>query len=678
MTRETVIAAPFTGGLRTDASYFQLALQETVAAQDLIAPNGIATQRRGWTYDGTTADAGATTLLGIARQNFVLSGQTRTNTTTSTNNPLYIHNPSSAGTSLFTASTGGVLYLPRCVYRDELIVCGQDGLRPLLRYSGAGAAGTASGGTWTAGQSVITGMAGSLAAAAVGEYAYIYTQASGATNTPPTLWARVLERNSATSATIEGVKASATIAPNFFGERAVGFAWPAVSVYNAGTLTVAANVATGTGTKWLAAVNTNVEYGDEALLVIPPAGTNAVQSYISVVNTDVSLNSNTPNITNSSYAITRRLPFRDAAAHRGSLWGAGVAQFPDRVYVSPPGWNPSLPPGFVEPYDPTAVASSANANDFLLSFVDVPSPFDGDPIVAILPSPGPLLVLKRYGVYGIFGSYPSFQVSLVPGGDGAGCADIQSAISVPEGQFWGSDLGVFTYRHGQVMELTRGRISREWRARFRAGVLNIRCAVIANHLIVQSSGADAKNYVYDLATDRWMSTLSNFGFGSFWRSKIPGEQDRLLATAGVRVANVEPVFDTANLTGNPLDANGIAPRMQATTGPALAQAAGIDGEAKLLDVMVDTNLYDASTPTTAMAVSVTHSGALENTAQRTKALGTITADTNNLAERTKFRDVNRSGRLHALSIDVTTTDSTMGRVEVPEIICSFRDARGQT
>lgn len=679
VNREVVIPQPFTGGLATDKSYYQLALQETTSAQDLIAPNGIATQRRGWTYDGTTAEAGANNVLGVARQNFVLSGQTRTITTTATTGfTVMIHNPSSAGSIIFGGTATPVLYLPRCVYRDELIICGQDGLRPIVRYSGAGLPGTAGGGTWTAGQSVITGMSNTLSANAVGEYALISTQASGASSTPPTLYARILERNSATSATIEGVKAGATIVPISFGERSTGFAWPAVAVYNAGTVSVAANTATGVGTKWLSVINLNPEFGDEAILVIPTAGGTAVQSHVTTNAADTTLTSNTPNVTNSSYAICRRLPFRDAAAHRGSLWGTGVAQFPDRVYCSPPGWNPSLPPGFTEPYDPTAVAQSVNANDFLLSYVDVPSPYDGDAVVAILTSPGPLLVLKRYSVYGVFGSYPSFQVSLIPGGQGAGCADIQSAISVPEGQFWASDLGVFTYRSGQVVELTRGRIAREWRARFRAGVLNIRCAVIANHLIVQTNGADAKNYVYDLTTDRWMSAFSNFGFGSFWRSKVPGEQDRLLAAAGVRVANVEPVFDTANLAGNPLDANGFAPRLQATTGPALAQAAGIDGEARLLDISINANLYDVSTPTTVLTATTTHSGGLENTTQRTKTVGTMTADTLNLAKRKLFRDINRSGRLHSLSVDVNPLDTTSARIEVDEIILTFRDARGMS
>jgi hypothetical protein len=683
MTRDTTIAAPFTGGIATDLEYFQLGLQQTVFAQDLIAPNGIANQRRGWTYDGTTAEHGANSLVGIARNGFVLSGNTRTITTDTSTGPVMIHNPSSAGTSLITTSASGITYLPRCIYRDELIICAQDGIRPILRYSGASAASTsATGITFTAGKATLTASAGSFHANTTNGAFVGIDIGPGTSNVAPRQWYRVLERSSSTSLTLEEMR-TATGAAGLTGsltESALGFTWPAVSIYSAGTISIAAGTVTGTGTKWQTAGigtnNTVAEFGGDALLVLPP-GASAQCAEVDSIFSDTTLNTVATNVTDSPYAYLRRCPFKDAAAHRGSLWGTGSKWYPDRVYVSPPGWNPSLPPGYIAPYDPLAATagSSPNANDFLLSFVDVPSPFDGDSNIAILPSSGPLLVLKRYSVYGVFGSYPSFQVSLIPGGQGAGCDDIRSAISVPEGQFWAGQLGVFTYRSGQVVELTRGRINREWRARFRNGVTAIISGVVANHLIIRAVGADDVTYVYDLARNVWVSKFSNFAFGNTWRSKVGTEQERLLALApsGTRVIDIGPVFDVANPAGTARDADGTSPRMRAITGPALAQAAGIDGEAKLLDVSIDANVYDSATPTTVMGLSVTHSGALENSAQRTKAIGGVAGSTTNLVTRTRIRDVNRSGRLHSLTVDVTTTDAENVLIEVPELVMTWRD-----
>jgi hypothetical protein len=690
MTRETLIDAPFTGGIATDLEYFQLAPQQTVAAQDLIAPNGIATQRHGWTYDGTTAEHGANILAGVARNGFVLSGQTRTITTDFSTSPVMIHNAAGAGTAIFTSGVSGVTYIPRCIYRDELIICAQDGIHPLLRYSGTGAASSSvnpANLSVTAGKAILTTSAGTFNAATTAG-AFVGVGMAAATASPaPRQWFRVLERNSSTSLTLEGVRtASGFTGFADIAESAVGFTWPAVSVYSAGTVTVAAGTATGTGTKWLAfaASGTAVEFGGDALLTLPPSGTNAQVGSVDSVVSDVSLNVQLAAITDTPYAYLRRCPFKDAAAHRGSLWGTGVNQYPDRVYVFPPGWNASLPPGYTEPYDPVAATAgtSANANDFLASYVDVPSPYDGDSNIAILPSAGPLLVLKRYSVYGVFGSYPSFQVSLIPGGQGAGCDDIRSAISVPEGQFWAGQLGVYTYRNGQVVELTHGRINREWRARFRSGVQNIVCGVVANHLLVRAVGVgtDDVTYVYDLVRNAWVSKFSNLQVNYTWRSKVGTEQERLLAVApaGVRICDLGPAFDVANTAGVTIDANSGGPRMQATTGPALAQAAGIDGEAKMLDVVADVNLYDSSAPASTLSFSVTHSGGLENTAQRTKTLGTITADTLNLPKRALFRDVNRSGRLHSLSMDMTLNAATAKRAEIPEVTITWRDVRSQT
>ena len=54
--RRVHLDRPFTAGLVTDIPAYKVGPRNSVFAQDLIAPEGIARSRRGWDYDGTTAD----------------------------------------------------------------------------------------------------------------------------------------------------------------------------------------------------------------------------------------------------------------------------------------------------------------------------------------------------------------------------------------------------------------------------------------------------------------------------------------------------------------------------------------------------------------------------------------------------------------------------------------------
>lgn len=688
MDRHVVVDAPFTGGIVTDRLWFQLAPQECTLAFDLIAPNGLAQMRRAWLYDGTVADS-AVRHSSVARQQFVLSNTTRTITTTTTS-LVYIHNPAGAGTLLYT---GGGEYIPRCVYRDELILCAQDGLHPIMRYSGSATtfAGLATPGTWTAGQSTLTAGGGGFNAA-TGPGSYVTFVTGGPTAFVPLMWCRILERNSATNMTVEGVKAVLTTVVSAEGESPVGFTWPAVAIYNAGTISVAANAVTGVGTKWSALVKpTQADYGSgDALLTVPAAGGTALQSYISAVGGDTTMTSVRPNVTNSSYAITRRLPFTDAAAHRGSLWGTGVKQFPDRVYVSPPGWNPSLPPGFVEPFDPTADAASTNANDFLLSYVDVPSPYDGDFNVAILPSPGPLLVLKHKAIYGVYGSYPNFQVSLID--DGVGCIDIRSAVSGEYGQYWASDTGIYAYTNGKVVDLTAGSINAEWRDLMRIQVATgnaqpyVACGVTRGYLIVAVSDrtniVNLRTYVYDLRRRVWISRFNNVLGYHFWLSKMAFDDETLFGV-GIdlptgRVANYTPMFSpTFPAGGTALDPNGTGyPYMSATSSWGLAQTSGIDGEAKLLDAAFMVNLVDPAAVST-MSLGVAAAQGLEPAAP-VGASATATAVTASAPKRWRF-DCNTTGRRHSISAAMTGSVQVNTQLaQVIEAVLRFRDARSMT
>ena len=88
--RQMIVARPFAGGYRSDVPDYALNPNECAYAQDLIYPFGIAQQRWGWTYDGTTADVAAN-LAGVDRSRYPVAEQTATTTSDSAGN-IYVHN----------------------------------------------------------------------------------------------------------------------------------------------------------------------------------------------------------------------------------------------------------------------------------------------------------------------------------------------------------------------------------------------------------------------------------------------------------------------------------------------------------------------------------------------------------------------------------------------------------
>jgi hypothetical protein len=664
----------------TDQPAFKIGPQNSAFAQDLVAPEGIARQRRGWAYDGTTADV-ADNLVGVYRSKFVLNDNTRT-VTGDDDGDLFVHNASSSGTAIFT---GTAVYLPRCVYRDELIWCAQDGTTPLRRYSGATAAVTRSGGTatWTDGEATITGTTWGSAPAS-GSYVAI-TMGTGA-SARIKVHGKVLE-STTTSLTVDGLRASSTTSMGENGDTSqTGLAYPAVPIYDAGTVTIAAGAVTGYGTDFSGA---GVVVGDHMVVIpadSPPTDPWHASIDASVGSTSIGTLQSANMATKSTYLITRALPFKDAAVHKNSLFGTGVAQYPSRVYIFPPGWNMAMPPGYVLPVDPTVPMQSSNVNDFLADFVDVPSAYDGDDNVAILSSPSPLLVLKRATVYGIYGSYPNFSVDKIE--DGVGCIDLRSAISTNNGQFWAGEHGIYAYVGGQVVDLTEGKINREWRALtrdFDFGTSDY-CTIgqVYDHLfvsIVTGAGTTNRCYVFDMANRAWVSRFTNHKARYFFSAQVDGEEEELYWVGDNDQGRVMKSSVTVNATGIAKDGDGDSPRMQAWTGQGLDGSQSIDDDARMLDLSISHNIYDAGAAgTTEMGVSVVAGGSLEANADATKTLTAIDSDTVDRVDRTRFREVNTKGRLQQVRIDVSTTGTNTAatKIEVPELSATFRERRQRT
>lgn len=671
--RRVHLERPFTGGMVTDQPSYALGPQQTPFAQDLLSPSDLAVQRKGWTYNGTVADS-ATDLLGVWRAKFVLADVTRTMTTDASK--IYVHNAAGAATKIEDWAS----CIPRAMYRDELLFCVQDGQTPMIRYSGAAVeSDSIAAGQWITKSGEFNATSGTYSSDVAPGWYLRYAEVAP-------YFLRLLEKVSTTSVVLEDVQwAFTNTGSGSFTVQATALTSPCVSVYNASTMSLngATGVVTGNGTKWDTGAWGAVDALQDAFLfLVDGSDLWQFRNILSVTDDDtLAVPITGGNSTDLSYHVMRACPFKDVAAHKGSLWGTGVAQYPDRVYYSPQGWNPSFPPGYVLPHDPDTTNFSANANDFFLETIDVPSPFDGDGNVAILESPNPLLVLKRHSVYGIYGEYPTVSSALIA--DGAGCIDIRSAWSFEFGQVWAGENGIFMYVNGQVIDLTDGRINREWRAltaSFDYGTSDY-CAIgeAYGHLIVSittSGGATKRSYAYDLRDGAWMSRFTNHDARYFFSSKVPGEAEKLLwvgaSGAQGRIQDSAPVL---NLTGIAKDADGDSPRMQAWTGSNFA--GGIENLDRIVDLQVHANVLDAGVAgATSMAVSVVSGGGIGNPADSTKTLTAISSDTADRVDRHN-RKVARIGRLHQVRLDVSTlgTNTAATKVEVAQISASIRDSR---
>jgi hypothetical protein len=329
-------------------------------------------------------------------------------------------------------------------------------------------------------------------------------------------------------------------------------------------------------------------------------------------------------------------------------------------------------------------------------------------VTAILGTPGPLLVLKGASVYGIFGTYPSYEQTLLA--NGSGCIDLRSAISVDGVAYWAGRDGVFMYAGGQIVSMTQGRIEREWQALmsgYVAGTSYVSCAMVANHLVVSvgglsssstdeaKTGPDSSNpsertYIYDMRSQQWTSRISNARMRNMASIRVPGEVNGIFGVSDDRqgrVIDLTPTVTGVKCTNrasqtlapaDPTDAAGSGPRMQAWSSASLAGASGIEGEARMLDLSIHTNLYDSGTPATAsLALSTAHGEALDIDATAVVTHAPVTGDSVDRVDRSKRR-INRTGRLHQLRVDLVTTSSTTKKTQIPEVTATFRDNRRMT
>lgn len=714
--RRISIPRPFSGGYKTDVPDYALALNEASYAQDMVAPLGIARQRWGWEYVG--AATGSFTPSAVAKNYFALA-ETTVLTSSATSGEIVAQKPDLTWGSISTPDAGTTpVYLPRCVYNGEIIYCAQDGETPLVRYAGVTPPATTSGSGVTlsmAAGSMTVVTASAYSTAKGGFFNARFPSASGVASKNPTMSSRVFGV-SGTSITLESLrnKSSSNASATTTSQTSpIGYSYPCVVVEETGKITgvSGANVSfEGTSFSTSNVISTFPK-NDALLIQNTTIGSPHEIADITSVSAATTLVT-TPSLssfTNAAFKQLRRCPFKDATVHRGSLWGTGVKQYPNRVYVFIPTKDIGLPPAAEKPFDPTLQAGYSSSNvqgfvrvqDFLAGAYDVPGPYDSTPVVAILSSPGPLLALKSDSVYGMYGTYDatnpsSIEVTRIS--EGSGCIDIRSAITIESVPHWAGDDGIFSYRNGSIVNLTEGRVQREWEALMRGYVSGTSWVTVGmagtSYLVVSCGGLDAsktggakngpdtenptaRTLVYDLRLNIWLGRMTNFNPKHMW-SVTPEDGGPALYAVGDtnysdRIIDAYPAL----VGGDPSDDGGSAPRFKAWSTASLAQADGVEGEARLCDAIFHTNLLDSTTPTSSLDISVLSGGQLDDQATSTKTLSPITADTVDRVDRFK-RVVNRSGRLHQIRVDMSQTDSTNVKSDIPEIVMSFRDTRRGT
>lgn len=687
--RQVRFDRPFIGGVITDQPSYKVGIQNSIDARDLVAPRGLARQRMGWEYDGDQTVA--KNLRAIHKNKFVLNGSTRTAVCAS-DGYIYSHQASGAGTSIWA---GSVEYIPRTVYRDQVVFCAQDGLSPARLWSGAEVGTTGTSNQWDIQQGQLIGAGGGTFAATPERGNYVQWGTQTAKYGIP-IYPRILEVDESGTdyATLEDVLYPAdagyggTLEVNILQ---TGMAWPCVSIYEAGVAqyTNSTFTITGQGTKWSTGGLPLLPDSDIVVLV-PGAGADAQAFNFATVASDTSLTicagGDATDVGKSNYRIQRRLPCKDAVAHKDSLFITGFNGYPNRVWVGPQGWNPAIPPGDIPPFNPGSDFTRSNDADFTLDYIDVPASYDGDSNVALLSSEDPVLCIKRKNAYGIYGDFPHFERIILSGGEGSGCIDIRSAQNLSIGPVWAGEDGIYTFRGGRVVDLTLDKISRDWQALTGSFTYGTDWCSIGEHsgcvyVTISISGTET-TFLYDARLDAWISdSISNHGARYYASVRLEDEPEQLLWVDDDhqgRVMDSSGVIVPSSTTPA-IDEDGTEPVLWVETGDVLDGEEAVDGDSRVLDIAISANLVDSLSSTgTNLTATLISSGGLFDPDEASLVLSpVIYSDDVDSPRRAYFSPVNQDGRQHKLRLvsGGVGTDASDTKVEIPEFTVTVSDLR---
>lgn len=589
------IARPFTKGWVTDRPRWALDQQEMADGQDVFWPRGVAVSRRAWNYTQTQNPLGTSdTLGGVMAVQLSPQSNDVTYVVTDDAGRVGIANTGSAQVAFTGPSV--TTYLPRAYFDGEVLLCPQDGVSPILRWSGLnGSLGqitnieldvisttfVPSSTTFSTTRSTLTTttsfssgsyvtVSGSIAIARNAK-TITGTNTFFTTDTPRNayldlrhvgnfgLTMRIESVESNTSMSVKtapfmlsGASSPETITGTAIGVSPFGVIGLRAAVTEMGTATISGTALTGQATRWKAGGSgyAPVLPGDVVARLAQPAvgSTAAITStpnagLITSVSSDTSATLfATPSVTYSAspYTILRSMPGREACAHQGRLWITGVEWEPNRIYVTPPA---------TADYDLGQLFNGEDApeidyaNAAQAKYVDVPDRFSDGRVVSLLSGRNALLVLRSNNCYGIFGAWPGITVEKLA--DDAGCVDIRAAVSSEGQMYWAGEEGIYRYVPGRgVQDISAEKVSREWRRimRERSTSAIISMGVVNRHIVISyldgqayglgSGSQEPVTWLYDTTTDTWCGKVSGVRARYMNTANLRGQADDLFFIEG--------------------------------------------------------------------------------------------------------------------------------------------------
>jgi hypothetical protein len=699
-----------TGGINTDSPPWAVSSTQAQQMRDVVIHKGLATQRRGWAnylsslpYTTTTP---AVPLLPTAVGTYFVgaNGLMSTVAAVDEGGKYAVYSQNQVDTTwksvLFATAVIEPQYVPRAQYQDEILLCDQNGIYPMLRFMGK------SDGSLSGLSVSIPANSGVLTLATTGGSG----AASGQGIIPVPSWSSLdlqvgafvhpivnrevpsfrVTKQTSDSFTVRDVKfttaASAAAATSTL--QMWGTTWPTVSVADDGLVSWATGSSTidGNGTTFTGGSWGSVFIGSELLIPMSDSiraalATKFVQYAPSAVTsaTAMTVRGTLPDLLGEKvpYEIMRRSPFRDVEVHAECLWGTGVKQHPTRVYYSTRGWDMQTPPRLTPPWNGSNDFFEPNAG--MLDYVEVGGAGSGDRVMALLSSDGPLLMLTERSCYGAYGKWPSFEKQMIA--PGAGCIDTRSAVGVASyGQFWAGDLGIYGYRRGKVTELTSGRINDYWRRLMRkydsATGSYVVCGVAKNHLIVSvkvTSGDDETVTLgCNLGTGAW-TEFSNMPATGMHTPSVWDDDEKLLAalSGSPQLVDIAPAI---NMEGTARDADGTSPKLLITTGSGNASQGDPDPETRLVELRIGGVINDASDEPASFDLSVTSLGGSRQAKTESTITGILEGQDNPDIRRERVR-IGNSGRTHEITIETSSTPAGNTLIALAEIGMNTRKRR---
>ena len=566
-TKIVRISRPFTKGWVTDRPRWALDQQEMADGQDIFWPRGVAVQRRPWDYVQAQNPLGTSGILSsVIAVQFQPDSTTVSYVVTDNAGRVGIANTASAATAFTAQST---TYLPRAFYDGEVLLCPQDGISPIIRWSGyAGTVGNVASTSiaWARNTPQVTGI-GTTFTTDLPVYSYLNIERNG--NFGPNFRVEQVQSNTSVSLKTNPWMSEATSSPITVTPGALAFQRSpygtlglrvAVTGVGAATVSSSSTSLTGKATTW-------ASYGQgyaplasgDVIALLPQPATSTLSAIISTP--DVGVVSSVTNATTATlklapgvsfsdcaYVALRSMPGKEICSHQGRLWITGVAWEPNRVYVTPISGS-VIDARNNEIYNLGTSKNGENAysSEFSSSvqakYVDVPDRFSEGKIVGLLSGRNVLLVLRSNSCFGIFGAWPGITVEQIA--DGAGCVDVRATAVADDGLYWAGEEGIYRYVPGRGIEdITRERVNREWRRimRDRSTSSIVSLGVINKHVLVSyldgsayglgSGSQTSVTWVYDTVSNTWCGKASDIKARYMQTARLRGLPDDLFFIEG--------------------------------------------------------------------------------------------------------------------------------------------------